>query len=166
MTGLKWKCSLSKEVHQKFCSSIDIIFFCSTLGYNEFIKQLEVERERAKMLRKLMIERVTQGWWEVLVGSWGAWLAGATYNKETNHKKSCTRIFVKIMEMRLRVSSYSIFTQNIGQGFKNFFAANTIVGMNLLTLLLTMIMEPSISKYFLAKIFFFFFLVFKMEFIL
>lgn len=100
-------------------------FFGSTLGYNEFIKQLEVEREREKMLRKLMIERETQGWWEVPVGSWGAWLAGATYNKETNHKKSRTRIFVKIMEMRLRASSYSIFTQNIGQGFKNFFAANT-----------------------------------------
>lgn len=100
-------------------------FFCSTLRYNEFIKQLEVERERENMLRKLMIERETQGWWEVPVGSWGAWLAGATYNKETNHKKSRTRIFVKIMEMRLRASSYSIFTQNIGQGFKKFFAANT-----------------------------------------
>lgn len=55
---------------------------------------MEVEREREKMLQKLMIERVTQGWWEVPVGSWGAWLAGASYNKETNHKKFCTRLFL------------------------------------------------------------------------
>ena len=55
---------------------------------------MEVESGREKMLQKLMIDRVTQGWWEVQVGSWGGWLAGATYNKETNHKKVCTRLFV------------------------------------------------------------------------